>query len=358
MKIFAFHLLNDYSGSPKVLMQLVKGWVAHDNSVHIVTCAGRQGFLSDIAGAHYHFFAYRWAKSTFLRLFLFFGSQFWLFWKTLFLVGRQDVVYINTVLPFGAALAGKLKGCKVIYHIHETSLKPAIFKRFLFAWVRFCATEVVYVSQYLAQQEPISQRKKYILYNAIEDDFLQKAIENRRTPDTPQNVLMVCSLKVYKGVWQFVHLAEANPQFRFRLIVNASKEELTTFWETYNLPANLETSPTQTNLHPHYAWADAILNLSLPDAWVETFGLTIIEGMAYGLPAIVPPIGGIAELIEEGKNGFQCDSRDLPTLSAQLNRLLQDVPLYKNMAENARQKIASFSEKNFIRQSLAILKNK
>ena len=43
MKIFAFHLLNDYSGSPKVLMQLIKGWTKNNLDVHLVTCKGRNG---------------------------------------------------------------------------------------------------------------------------------------------------------------------------------------------------------------------------------------------------------------------------------------------------------------------------
>ncbi|MBL0192541.1 MAG: hypothetical protein IPQ18_14735 [Saprospiraceae bacterium] len=36
----------------------------------------------------------------------------------------------------------------------------------------------------------------------------------------------------------------------------------------------------------------------------ETFGLTIIEGMAYSLPAIVPPSGDF-EVIEDGVSGMQ-----------------------------------------------------
>jgi len=37
---------------------------------------------------------------------------------------------------------------------------------------------------------------------------------------------------------------------------------------------------------------------------VETFGLTILEGMTYKLPAIVPPVGGVIELVEENKMVF------------------------------------------------------
>jgi hypothetical protein len=52
MKIYAFHLLNDYSGSPKVLRQTTwrKDWIQNGIECHIVTCSGREGFLSEIKG--------------------------------------------------------------------------------------------------------------------------------------------------------------------------------------------------------------------------------------------------------------------------------------------------------------------
>ena len=51
-------------------------------------------------------------------------AQTWLFAKLFFKINSRDTVYINTLLPFGAALAAKLRGCKVVYHVHEVSVKP------------------------------------------------------------------------------------------------------------------------------------------------------------------------------------------------------------------------------------------
>lgn len=357
MRIFAFHLLNDYSGSPKVLMQLVKSWVKQDIEVTIVTCNGRRGFLSDIPGVNYTYYWYRWAANPFLRLFNLSLSQFLLLSKLLFQVKKNDVLYINTVLPFGAAFLGKLKGCKIIYHVHETSMKPAILKKLLFGIVKWAATEVIYVSKYLRDTEKISGKKKHILYNAIEDEFLNTAKPSWDDKKQNKNVLMICSLKEYKGVFEFVRLAKNLSTCKFRLVVNASQNEIDSFFTGKILPANLELFPTQTNTHPFYAWADVILNLSRPDGWIETFGLTIIEGMAYGLPAIVPPVGGITELVTESVNGFKVDSRDTDQLVSALNRLFENPDLYASMRKASLDKIATFSEQKFTEQSLALLKN-
>lgn len=355
MRIFAFHLLNDYSGSPKVLMQLAKTWVKQDHEVTLVTCNGRRGFLSDLEGVTYIYYWYRWASNPFVRLFNLTLSQFFLFIKLLFVVKKEDVLYVNTVLPFGAAFLGKIKGCRVIYHIHETSMKPALLKKVLFGLVKWSATEVIYVSEYLQKTEKMAGKQTHILYNAIENSFLStaNAFDTKKTVEG--NVLMVCSLKEYKGVFEFLQLALLSQQYKFRLVVNASEDDIELFFKDHLIPSNLTIYPTQINTHPFYQWADVILNLSRPATWIETFGLTIIEGMAYGLPAIVPPIGGITELIEEGLNGYKIDSGNTDQLSKTLTLLLETPEIYWSMRNAALKQILRFSETEFEQKALKIL---
>ena len=357
MKIYAFHLLNDYSGSPKVLMQLTKGWIANGHEVCIATSSGKDGFLSGIEGAKYQFFWYKWASNPILRFINLLLSQIILCSKLIFKVKQEDIIYINTVLPFGAALLGWLTGSRIIYHIHETSMSPPILKKTLFGIAKKTADDVIYVSRYLSKKEHFKSSRTYILYNAIEQDYLDIAKINRKHRKHHNKVLMVCSLKSYKGVYEFIALARDNEQFKFRLVLNSSKLDIENYFNMSKLPRNIEIFDTQTNLHPFFQWADVILNLSRPDGWVETFGLTIIEGMAYGLPAIVPPVGGITEIVKEGKNGFLVDSRDHEQLNQKLNLLLKNYNLYSLMNIMAKNKIERFSESAFIQHSLAIINN-
>ncbi len=355
MKIYAFHLLNDFSGSPKVLMQLAKGWVKNGLDVHLVTSSGRHGFLSNIKGITNHYYWYSWAKNPLLRLFNLSLSQILLFIKMIFLVKKQDIIYVNTVLPFGAAILGKFKGCRIIYHLHETTMKPEILKKFLFGIAKWTANDVIYVSKFLSHQEEFKNCRTHIIYNAIEDSFMTKAKLNRQKKENPEKVLMVCSLKDYKGVNEFVVLAESNQNFQFRVVLNAANQEIESYFNMSELPSNLEIFDTQTNLHPCYKWADIILNLSRPDGWIETFGLTIIEGMAYGLPAIVPPVGGITELVQDHENGFQADSRDSKQLNNKLNQIMKSYQLYQLMVNKSIEKINEYSENHFNKQSLKVI---
>ncbi|MFM7487710.1 MAG: glycosyltransferase family 4 protein [Cytophagales bacterium] len=354
MRIVAVHLLNDYSGSPKVLMQLTKGWIQRGFDVTVATCLNRHGFLSDLQGVHYLNYGYKWKANPLLRLVHFMASQLILFVKLIRIVERKDTIYVNTVLPFGAALAGKIKGCRVIYHVHETSMKPRMLKSFLFGIMRWAASDVVYVSCYLQKQEPTKGKPAHVLYNALEANFLSIARQIKRTPRTPRNILMVCSLKRYKGVNEFIGLAKLNPHLQFKLVVNASQSEVNDFQKEIALTSNVSIAPTQINLHPFYQWADIILNLSKPDEWIETFGLTIIEGMAYGLPAIVPPIGGIAEIVKHGVNGFWADCRDLKNLSKRLNDLCSPT-IYEAFSAKSFEMANRFQENVFHLKSSEML---
>jgi glycosyltransferase involved in cell wall biosynthesis len=354
--VFAFHLLNDYSGSPKVLSQLLKGWVKEGIDVNMVTCKGRVGFLSDIKGVNYHYYTYKFAKNKWIRLFNLTLSQLIVLFKFIGKVKKNDIVYVNTVLPFGAAFLGKMKGCRVIYHVHETTMKPPILKKFLFGIAKWAADDVIYVSNYLSEQEPFTKSNSHVIYNAIQDDFFEKAKLNREISENPKNALLVCSLKEYKGVNEFVALARLNENFTFRLVVNANQSEIKDYFKNEKLPSNLEVFETQTDLHPFYKWADVILNLSKPDGWIETFGLTIIEGMAYGLPAIVPPVGGITELVNQNENGFKVDSRKIDELSFQLKSVFSNFEKYKSMSDSSLLKIEEFSENVFLEKNILILK--
>lgn len=356
MRVVATHLLNDYSGSPKVLMQLLKGWTKKGVETHLFTCGGRDGFLSDIPTVHNNFYWYRFVENRFLRLLFLFSSQFLLAMQLLFILKKNDVVYVNTVLPFGAGIIGKLRGCKVIYHIHETSMKPKILKQFLFGVVKWSATEVVYVSNFLASEEPLNVRKN-VIYNVLEESFVKQSRLHLNKEKNEKIVLMICSLKAYKGVNQFVKLAQMNPEFTFKLVANAAQTEIDEYLKDEILSSNLILYPTQENTHPFYQEASVVLNLSDTKLWIETFGLTILEAMAYGLPTIVPPVGGVVELVEEGENGFLIDSKNLKLISEKLNLLLHNPTIYNQMSKDALEKSKFFYEDYFENESLRILYN-
>ncbi|MBL0135248.1 MAG: glycosyltransferase family 4 protein [Chitinophagaceae bacterium] len=90
-----------------------------------------------------------------------------------------------------------------------------------------------------------------------------------------------------------------------------------------------------------------VLNLSHPDQWIETFGMTALEAMYYKLPVIVPTVGGIAEIVENGYNGFHLDYRSLNEMQEKIEELVINKSLYNTLSENAFKYAQKFNESEY-----------
>jgi glycosyltransferase involved in cell wall biosynthesis len=86
----------------------------------------------------------------------------------------------------------------------------------------------------------------------------------------------------------------------------------------------------------YYAQADVVVLPSVSEA----FGMSILEGMACGLPVVASPAAGVASLIAEGRNGFLAGEVD--ALRAALASL-QDPAVRNRMGEKARRTAESYS---------------
>lgn len=348
MKIVFAHLLNDYSGSPLILSSIIKAVREKGYEADLFTCGGSEGFLSNLEVNYYHF-PYRFFNNKYLRLVVFMSSQMILFFKVLWRYRSQkDVVfYVNTLLPFGMALAGRVMNKKVVYHVHETSMKPPAFKTLLKTLAEKTATTAIYVSNDLMQKEALPNVKGKVVYNGLSNDFLAKAKGGKSIKtDGKFNILMLCSLKDYKGVPEFVELAKRLPEYKFELVVNATNDAIKAYFGNVPNYPNLTIFPVQSNVHPFYQRADLVLNLSHPETWVETFGMTILEAMHYGIPCIVPPVGGPIELIDDGVQGYQVDQRKIEVVEEKIRMIATDKLLYASLSEQAFLKSQLFSIQN------------
>jgi glycosyltransferase involved in cell wall biosynthesis len=348
-KIVAVHLLNDRSGSPFVFRQALQALQtqAYQISLYTATPSGA-GFLSNMEGVKYHDIQYTHSANKWKTLLQFIQVQWMLFWKLLFVLKGDEIVYVNTLLPAGAALAARLKGCKVMYHVHEVSISPAPLRWILVKIAQSTAHEVIFVSHFLSSQFRFKKHKTRVVHNALDAGFLGKAYAMPAPNSHPTfTVLMLCSLKAYKGVYSFLEVAERLPQVQFEMVLNTDENSLQTWKSEVTIPANCILHSSSNNTLPFFKRAHLVVNLSHPDKWIETFGLTLLEGMACGRPVIAPPVGGPTELVTHGKEGFCIDARQTDDIVAAIGSLRSDFRSYVRLSENARIKAASFSPEVF-----------
>jgi glycosyltransferase involved in cell wall biosynthesis len=176
--------------------------------------------------------------------------------------------------------------------------------------------------------------------------------------DGPFNVLMLASLKGYKGLEEFMTLAKTlrlRGDISFTLVLNADQEEAHAFASHHPDAANVTIHERTDNPALFYERADLVMNLSRVDQWIETFGLTLVEAMTFGIPVIAPPIGGPAELVTHGVEGYFVDSRNADALRDAVMALADEPDTYAAMAQAARRRAQSFTFEAYARALCAAL---
>lgn len=234
--IVCFHLFNDYSGSPKVLKMVLEGLLKKGYQIDLVS--SKDGVLDELlhyGNLHKHSYPYKFSTNAMLtmlryclvQLYTFFLSFRWLFCK--------DVVfYVNTLLPVGPALAGRLMGKRVVYHYHENAFIKGAFYKTLAAMMQKLAHEIICVSKY---QASFLQRKHgvTVIPNALPKAFTDRLVFDPEAAFNRKTVLMLSSLKEYKGTREFIALSQCLPEYKFVLVINDTQKNIDKYLKDNNL---------------------------------------------------------------------------------------------------------------------------
>lgn len=322
--------------------------------VHLYT-SNSVGFLSGISGITYHSNYYIRSRFRILTLFTFFLSQFALAFRLF--KHRKDscIFYINTILPFSAILMGKFLGKKVTVHVHEFEISPRLLNDFLFRVVRAYADEIIVVSKFLSKNPSLFPRTPKVIYNCVKKEIEDQA-NTKVEVKVDFRVLMLASLRPYKGIYEFLELAKALPKIGFDLILSDSDEDVYRWIGSQIVPDNLVILPVQKDVIPFFQKASLVINLAHKEEWLETFGMTILEGMYFGLPAIVPTEGGVTELVKDGVNGFLVDYSDLGRMKMLIKKMQSNLPFWMELSQNALDQSKLFSNEIFSREITRLLK--
>jgi glycosyltransferase involved in cell wall biosynthesis len=142
-------------------------------------------------------------------------------------------------------------------------------------------------------------------------------------PAEPPEVLFVGRLSPEKGILELVQAAQG-----MKLTV-AGDGPLRT-----HVPGALGFVPHQ-ELPPLYERAAVV---AVP-SHREGFGVACAEAMASGRPVVASAVGGLLDLVADGKSGLLVPPRDVPALRGALERLLGDAELRRRMGEAGRERI-------------------
>jgi glycosyltransferase involved in cell wall biosynthesis len=138
----------------------------------------------------------------------------------------------------------------------------------------------------------------------------------------------------------------ATEKIRFELAGDGpEKRTITDAVERNQLDGVFHLKGTVEDLDGFYRGIDLYLNTSVH----EGIPISVLEAMSYGIPVIASNVGGLREMMEDGKEGFLVDGRDPKEFARKCLCLFEDRDMLRRMGSWAREKV----ERDFSNESMA-----
>lgn len=194
---------------------------------------------------------------------------------------------------------------------------------------------VVSISKYTQSLVSGLAKKTWLLPNAVDSAFFD--IQPKRTSEVPV-ILVVANVDARKNQIGLIHALDAlsgNSNFQVNFFGKCGEDSY-----GREFRALVQTRPwcvwggmlEREKLRQEFAKATAVM---LP-TWEDNCPMVVLEAQAAGVPVIASNVGGVPDLVQEGRTGLLTDPARPETMSKALARLLGDPTLAKQLAEEGR----------------------
>lgn len=273
---------------------------------------------------------------------LFIYTKFMIKYIFTLLVNRNlEIVHIHSA-SYGSFMRkqfvlniAKLLGRKVIFHIHGAEFelfynKSSNFMKNLITNTLNKADIVLVLSrQWKETISKISSNKNIvILYNPT------VIKELKHIPSDITRFLFMGRIEKRKGVYEIIESCKCLSDNVFiSLYGDGNIAEFEKLIEEAKLENKIKIKGWISGEQKDEVYYNSDV-LLLP-SFNEGLPMSILEAMAYGLPIISTPVGGIAEAVEEGVNGFLVPPGDANTLAEKINLIANDKGLREKMGQES-----------------------
>ncbi|HSL90280.1 MAG TPA: glycosyltransferase family 4 protein, partial [Ignavibacteriaceae bacterium] len=100
----------------------------------------------------------------------------------------------------------------------------------------------------------------------------------------------------------------------------------------------------QNSVHEYQNMLDISVSVSIDDS--ESFGVAIIEASACEKPVVVSNMGGLPEVVEDGKTGFVVESKNPEMIVDAISKLIENPELRIEMGKNGRERVLELYDWN------------
>ncbi len=332
---------------------------AQEVVLNLATCGNGKRFSHEVATMHGR--GVYWDRMAALGIPLHSLSPHKLFpWyalslPALLLKGRFDILHCHLVASnIFAKPVGRLCGVPVILnhdHTNDDYRANDLLRLRLDALSNRLATHIIAVSDscrgFLIEREGVPPEKITLIQNAIDLHRFTFARGSRagarKNLGLPENVPVVAGvgrLNPQKNFSLFIRIAsrvlKRHPGAVFLLAGEGPEEGLLrSLARESGLGESLRFCGYVPDTRQVYLAADLLLMPSL----FEGLPMTLLEAMAMRVPVVASRLDGIAEVVEDGQDGFLVPSGDEERFCNQVCRLLEDPALSAAFGTAASEKI-------------------
>lgn len=261
-----------------------------------------------------------------------------------------DLLHVHYAVPHAicAFLAKQMVGdhLKIVTTLHGTDITVLGYDPSLSELIRFGierSDSVTAVSNSLIEQTKVllgTNKEIDCVYNFIDEKVYQRSVSSDLRKEygiRPEEkvIIHVSNFRSVKRVPDVVKtFSRVHKEVPSKLLLVGDGPELTVacrLTRELGLEGDVLFLGKQDNIAELFSISDLKLLLSEK----ESFGLVLLEAMACGVPVIGTNIGGIPEVVENGKIGYTCEVGDLDEITSKALEILKNDQLHAKMSQNA-----------------------
>jgi glycosyltransferase involved in cell wall biosynthesis len=264
---------------------------------------------------------------------------------------QPDIIYCNHMLanPIGAYVGWRLKK-PVVFHARNIHVAP--FGRFFYNFLakRKCVKKIICNSMASAELFLKSVPEKVIIVHNFLDltSYDAEQIQGRLRSE----------FKIPKNAFVYGYSGRLLPKKGLPVLLNAFREVVRSYSNSYlvivgdndggvhidwksrfkelvkewKIDDRVIFTGFQKDVRPYLVDFDILV---LPSIEPESFGRVLIEAMALKIPAVASSLGGIIEVIEEGKSGFLVPPNNVSMLTDKLEMFQKQPDLQNDFANKS-----------------------
>ena len=283
---------------------------------------------------------------------------------------KLDLLHVHYAMPHAtsAYLAKKILGDRIrfITTLHGTDITLVGNHQSFYSITKFSIEEsdgVTCVSNYLREttQKIFKTNKEIeVIYNFVDTEKYKRTSKNREKiefvdPDD-KVIIHISNFRPVKRIENIVKVFQkVHKEVKSKLLLVGDGPDICRIRglvHKLNLENNVFFLGIQENIIPLLNISDVYM---LPSK-SEGFGLSALEALSCEVPVVGTNVGGLNEVIEDGKSGFLFDPGDVDSMSEAVVKIIKSEEIRSEMGMEARRRAKHFDSKLIVPEYLEYYK--